>query len=86
MKLRLLIPLALTAGFAMHLSAIAGTPPVTQPSLPAAEQTTDVVTVATAKEDAAALKKKKKLAAEAKAKKVEAAKAEKEKKSCTVIR
>jgi lipoprotein-anchoring transpeptidase ErfK/SrfK len=80
MKLRLLIPLALTAGFAMHLSAIAGTPPVTQPSLPAAEQTTDVVTVATAKEDAAALKKKKKLAAEAKAKKAEAAKAEKEKK------
>ena len=84
MKLRLLIPLALSAGFAMHLPAIAGTPPVAQPSLPAVEQTLDVVTVAAAKEDAAALKKKKKLAAEAKAKEkakqAAAAKAEKEKK------
>ena len=84
MKLRLLISLALSAGFAMHLPAIAGTPPVAQPSLPAVEQTLDVVTVAAAKEDAAALKKKKKLAAEAKAKEkakqAAAAKAEKEKK------
>ena len=84
MKLRLLIPLALSAGFAMHLPAIAGTPPVAQPSRPAVEQTLDVVTIAAAKEDAAALKKKKKLAAEAKAKEkakqAAAAKAEKEKK------